>query len=193
MVSIIELSIIVNESLSTVEIDEIYQQSADAYGLDQEDIIVEVMYQTTGSIDIDIIGDVSVDQLEEFLEEELATLLEVHKSSVEVDIDENGTATYTITSGNAEVAEEANTILSDVNSRTILENEINEVFGISISSVEVGNDILAEVVVTIDSSEAENNLVNAAQTLEDLFEDQGYSTVAESNQKGLQWSGFSFV
>ena len=182
-VSIIELSTTVTESLPIAELDNIQQQSADTYGVDPEDVTVEVVYRTTGSIDIEITDDVSIDELEESLEEELARLLGVHEGSVEVTIDENGVATYTFTSDTAESAEEGSEVLSDPNSHTVLENAISEEFDVSISSVNVEDDITADVVVTIDSSGAENNLEDAAQTLEDVFQDQGYSAIAESNHK----------
>ena len=182
-VSIVELSTTVTESLPIAELDNIQQQSADTYGVDTEDVTVEVVYQTTGSIDVEITDDVSIDELEESLGEELASLLGVHEGSVEVTINENGFAIYTITSDSAESAEDANEVLSDPNSHTVLENAISEEFDVSISSVNVEDDITADVVVTIDSSDAENNLGDAAQALEDAFQDQGYSAIAESNHK----------
>ena len=182
-VSMIELSTTVTESLPIAELDNIQQQSADTYGVDPEDVTVEVVYQTTGLIDVEITDDVSIDELEESLEEELATLLGVHEGTVEVTIDENGVVTYTITSDSAESAGEANEILSQPASQVILDDAISEEFDVSISSVNVEDDITADVVVTIDSSGAENNLEDAAQALEDVFQDQGYSAIAESNHR----------
>ena len=60
------------ESLGNDEVSNITEEAAEAYGVDPEDITVEVVYQTTGSLDIDITGDVSEEELEEALEEELA-------------------------------------------------------------------------------------------------------------------------
>ena len=180
-VSIIELSTTVTESLPTTEVDDIQQQSANAYGVDPEDVTVEVVYQTTGSINVDILDDISIDELEEFMEEELATLLGIHEGSVEITIDENGVATYTITSDSAESAEEANEILSQPAAQVILDEAISDEFDVSVSSVNIGDDITADIIVTVDSSRAENNLQDAAQTLEDTFQSQGYTASAESN------------
>ena len=170
-----------SESLPTTDLEDIQQQSANAYGVGPEYVIVEVVYQTTGSINVDILDDVSIDELEEFMEEELATLLGIHGGSVEVTIDENGVATYTITSDSAESAEEANEILSQPASQVILDDAISDEFDVSVSSVNVGDDITADIIVTVDSSRAENNLQDAAQTLEDTFQGQGYTASAESN------------
>merc|ERR1711951_14243 len=59
LVSVIELSTVVTESLTISELDNIQQQSADTYGVDLEDVTVEVVYQTTGSMAIEIGNDVS--------------------------------------------------------------------------------------------------------------------------------------
>ena len=180
-VAIIELSTTVTGSIPTAELGDLQQQSADAYGVDPEDVTVEVVYRTTGTIEVDISGDASIDELEESIEEEMATLLGVHEGSVEVTIDENGIATYTITSDSAESAEEANEILSQPTSQFVLDDAISNKFDASISSVNVEDDIIADIIVTVDSSRAENNLQDAAQTLEDTFQGQGYTASAESN------------
>ena len=45
-------------------------------------------------------------------------------------------------------------------------------------SVNVDEEITAEVIVTVDTTGAENNLENAAETLEQSFEDQGFDAEA---------------
>ena len=87
-VSIIELSTTVTDSVSTVELDGIQQQSANVYGVDPDDVTVEVVYQTTGSINVDIPENVSIDELEESIEAEVATLLNIFESNVEITIDD---------------------------------------------------------------------------------------------------------
>ena len=168
-VAIIELSTTVSESLPTTDLEDIQQQSANAYGVGPEYVIVEVVYQTTGSINVDIPDDVSIDELEESMEEKLATILGVHAGSVEVTIEENGVATYTITSDSAESAEEANEILSQPTSQVTLDEVISDEFDASISFVDVEDGVTANVIVTIDLSGAESNLQNAAQALENTL------------------------
>lgn len=180
-VSILELATIVTESIATIELDNIQQQSADVYGVDLEDITVEVVYQTTGTIDIEIADDVSIEELEESLEEELAIILDVHKGVIEVTI-EDGVASYTITSDSAESLGEANDILSQPSSQLIVNNAISDEYEVSILSVNPEDNISADVIVTIDSSDAKNNLRDAARSLEDIFQEQGYTASAESNK-----------
>lgn len=180
LVSIIELSATVTESLNMTELEHIQQQSVNVYDVESEDVIIEVVYQTTGTIDLEIIGNKSIEGLEESLETELAQLLEVHEGNVDVTID-NDVATYTITSDSAESAEEANAILSDATLQSIIEDAIGEEFDVSISGVNVEDEITADIVVTIDSSGAENNVEDAAQELEDILRNKGYTASAESN------------
>jgi hypothetical protein len=78
------------ESISFDETSSIQTEVADTFGVNSEDVKVEVVYQTIGSINIDIPDDVPVVELEEFMERELIILLGVHEGSVEVTIDENG-------------------------------------------------------------------------------------------------------
>ena len=180
-VAIIELSKPVTESLSETEVNDIQSQAADAYGVDAEDITVEVVYQTTGTLDIDVTGDVSEEELEEALEEEIAALLGVHEGNVNVNITD-GVAYYTITSDSAETASDVQDTLNQAETTSTLDEAIEDEFPtVEVSSVNVDEDVTAEVIVTVDTSSAENNLNNAAENLEESFEDQGYTADAESN------------
>ena len=170
------------ESLNDDEVSNITEEAAEAYGVDPEDITVEVVYQTTGSLDIDITGDVSEEELEEALEEELAALLGIHEGNIEVNITD-GVAYYTITADNAEAAQDLQETLAEPESTATLDEGISESFPeVDVSGVTVDPEVTAEVVVTVDTSGAENNLNQATETIEDIFEDQGYSADAESNR-----------
>ena len=71
------------ESLSDYEVSDITDSAAEAYGVEAEDITIDVVYQTTGSLDIDVTGDVSEEDLEEALEEEISALLGIHEGNVQ--------------------------------------------------------------------------------------------------------------
>ena len=47
------------ESVDEEKMNDIQTHTAEAYGVDVEDVTVEVVYQTTGTLDIDVTGDVS--------------------------------------------------------------------------------------------------------------------------------------
>ena len=151
---------------------------AETYGVDADDVTVEVVYQTTGTLDIAITDDtVPQEELEEDLEKEIAALLGIHEGNVEVTI-EDGVASYTITSDSAESAKDIQDVLSESETTETIDNAVS---GVDVSGVNVHADVTAEVVVTVDTSSADNNLENAAQALEDSFEKQGYNAEAESN------------
>lgn len=167
----------VTESISVEEASNIQAEVAEAYGVDSEDVNVEVIYQTSGSITIDVTDDTISDQeLAENLEEEIATLLGVHEGNVEVTI-MDGVASYIITSDTAETAQDIHDTLVEPE----LISSIEELLSIQIDSFNFDPSISTEVVITVDTSGAENNLSRAAETLEESFTNQGFDARVESN------------
>ena len=164
------------ESIDDDEVNNIQTQTAETYGVDMEDVTVEVVYQTTGTIDVDVAPDTNIEELEESFESEIATLLGLHEGSVEVTI-EDGVATYTITSDSVDSAQSIQDILDEPSSVSILD----EALPITIDDINVNDEVTADIVVTVDSSGASNNLNTAAKTLEGIFEDSGFNTKVESN------------
>ena len=170
-----------SETLSQSDLIDIQNEVADTYGVDLEDVTTEVMYKTTGSVVLDNIDGISDADLEEVLENELASLLGVHEGSVEVSIID-GVAHYTITSDSVESSEGIQEVLSESDSLTALDTAISESFpDVGVSSLVVDDEIVADVVVTVDTGNASNNLNNAASTLEESFVEQGFNANAESN------------
>jgi len=51
--------------LNEIELESIQDDIAEEYGVDMEDVSVEVIYQTTGTIQTDIVDDADIDELEE--------------------------------------------------------------------------------------------------------------------------------
>jgi hypothetical protein len=177
-VAIVELSRPVTESIPESEVTSIQSEVAETYGVDAEDVTVEVVYQTTGTLDIAVTDDTaSQEEVEEDIEKEVAALLGVHEGNVEVTI-EDGVASYTITSDSAEAAKDIQDALLENETTETIDNAVS---GVDVSGVNVNADVTAEVVVTVDTSSADNNLDNAAQSLEDSFENQGYNAETESN------------
>lgn len=163
------------ESIGDDELNGIQTQVAGAYGVNADDVILEVIYQTTGSMEVDIEAEANINELEESLEQEISILLGIHESNVEVKI-EDGAVTYTITS-------------DDVQSVRIIQNNLNEpglvsnledALQISISDFVIDNEISADIVVTVDSSGATNNIHQAGELLNDIFEDNGFETSVKS-------------
>ena len=186
--AIVELNKEVSESISSDEVDDIQSEVATTYGVDEEDVRVDVVYQTSGTMALENIDGVSEEALEEALEDEIASLLGIHESNVQVNITD-GVVYYTITSDSAESASDIRDILDDAESTTQLDDAISETFPeVDVSSIDVNDAIVAEVLVTVDTSDAEKNLDDAASDLEASFEEQGYDTVAESNRLNVKSS-----
>lgn len=170
----------VTESISIDEISDIQTEVSDTYGVDPEDINIEVVYQTTGRITIDVSDDsISDEELAIAFEEEMSALLGLHEGNVEVTIEE-GIASYVIHSDTAETAQDIHDALVEPEFVTAIE----DLLPIEIDSFDSDDAIKADVVVTVmvivDTSDAENNLNRAAETLEDNFQNQGYDAHAES-------------
>ena len=177
-VAIIELTKAVSESIPESEVADIQNEVADAYGVEAEDVTVEVIYETTGSINHDPSDGVSDEELAEALEDEIAGLLGIHEGNVHVDI-VDGVAFYTITSDSAEAADAIQETLNAEDSRASLDDALGD--SADILSIDVNDEITAEIIVTVDTGDASNNLNNAAAALEESFQQQGYGAEAESN------------
>jgi len=86
-------------------------------------------------------------------------------------------ATYTITSASIDASRATQDILDEPSSVSILD----EALPITIDNINVNDDIIADIVVTVDSSGASNNLDSAAKILEDVFDNSGFNATVESN------------
>jgi hypothetical protein len=118
----------------------------------------------------------SGEEVEQALEDEIASLLGIHEGNVQVNITD-GVVYYTVVSDNAELAQDIQDVLDDPESSTLIDDAIES---IDVASVNVDEEIIAEVIVTVDTSGAENNLENAAETLEQSFQNQGFDAEAEN-------------
>lgn len=177
----------VDESIPPEEIDEMIDTIADAYGVDEEDVDVAVVYKTTGTIDITIDGDVPIDELQSALEDEIADILGIHESMIEVSI-VDGVVHYTITSDTAEEAQSIQDIMDTSETLDDLDIGISATYPqVTVSSVTPDEDVVADIVVTVDTTGAENNLEDAADKIEDSMQDMGYDASAESNISPLTY------
>ena len=175
-VAVIELSRVVNESLSEDDVSNITSEIADAFGVNEGAVTVEVIYETTGSFNITLTTDVAEEEVEEAMEEAISNILGIHESAVNVEI-ENGSATYTIVSSSVE---EAHVIVDTMGSANISSTIDNAIEDVDVSSGEVDEDVTVDVIVTVDTSDASEPLTDAADHVEDVFEDYGYNTTAQS-------------
>ena len=169
-----------NSSLSSEEVSKIVNEVAAAYGVEEDDVVVEVVYETSGTMEIDVRGDVSEEELRETIQDELANLLGIHESNIEVSIT-NGTAHFTIKSDSAEIAKDIRDALSSESSAASLKDSITKALPeVTISDVKVEESVKADVLVTVDTSNAANNLEKAATEIKQTMENEGYEATAKS-------------
>ena len=83
--------------ITSESIDEITEQLALIYGVDDSDVEITVEYVTSGSLDVMIPDGTSTDDFVEALTESIANVVGVHDSKVTVTIEDDGSATYSVT------------------------------------------------------------------------------------------------
>lgn len=178
----VKLSKTVTESLTQDELDAIRDEVAATYGVEADNVVLDAVYQATGSMSLDIFDPVSESDLAQTLESEIASLLGISDDNVEVVI-EDGVATYTITSADVESAENLQDVLVQPETLNALDSVIGQTYPVDILSVDTEDDIATEIILTLDTDNAENDLDIASQIVENIFRMQGFTTNAESNIK----------
>ena len=176
--AVVELQKTVTSSLDDEELSVIVDSIVDAYGVDEEELQIEVVYQTTGSVVLGDLGDVSEEEVLATIEDELALLLGVHESEISVTL-EDGVVYYTISSSSVEAAETAQSVLDTPSAAEQLSVGL-ENLEVVVTSLNVDEEIVADIVVTVDTSNASNNLSQAAETLGSTLEAGGFTASVES-------------
>jgi len=180
-VAIIELSTAVNASLEDSDVSKIVNDVASAFGVEEDDVIVEIIYVGTGSLTLNVTttGTVSENDLEEELENEIASILGIHESNIDVTI-ANGTAFYRISSSSAEGSEELLAILDSDNVIERINDVVEEEYGVEVTSLDTNSAIVAEVVITVDTDNAENRIDDATDIISNVLADDGFNVTVES-------------
>lgn len=174
-----------NGSLTEEELQNMTTTIATAYGVDEDDVEIIATYTTSGTFDLVLNGSVDTDALEDSLEDEIAELLGIHESEVEVIVSENGTVYYVITSDSAEEAEDYQTMMgNDTVPVTIYDGLTEDTQFVNVSSISeeisVDENITVEIDIVVDVNEAENNLEDAASAVEEIFSEENYETEADN-------------
>jgi len=179
-VAIIELSTVVNSSLEDSDISKIVSDVVSAFGVEEDDVIVEITYTSTGALVLNVtVDEESKDELEETFENEIASILGIHEGNIDVTI-ENGTAFYRISSSSAEGSAEFLTILGSENITQRINDAVEEEYGVEVTSMDTNPEIIAEVVVTVDTDNAENRLDDATNIIAGALAENGFDVLVES-------------
>ena len=174
-----------NGSLTEEELQNMTSTIAEAYGVDEEDVEIIATYTTSGTFDLVLNGSVDTDALEDSLEDEIAELLGIHESEVEVIVSENGTVYYVITSDSAEDAEDYQTMMSnDTVPVTIYDGLTEDTQFVNVSSISeeisVDENITVEIDIVVDVNDADNNIEDAASEVEEKYSGENYETEADN-------------
>ena len=160
----------VTEDLTDDEIQDLVDDIKDAYGVDDDAISnVEVTYDVDGEMDVTVPDGVTDSELEEFLETELADILGIPKSDVDVTIDpETGDVTYTIKNDSVDAASDIQDQLNDPATIEELNRRLDEAYpGAEITNNVVDDEIDANVDVTVDTTDATNDSETAGDSITD--------------------------
>ena len=160
----------VTQDLTDEEIQSLIDDVVDAYGVDDSDVTVETSYDVSGNMTLNIPETLEdANSLEVFLEENLAEILGVdpsnvevrtvtlkHAVSVEVLVDPTtGEVTYTIKSDTFEDAANVQASASDPLTMEELNERLADAFpGVEITDNQVDEDIVADVDITVDTDDA---------------------------------------
>lgn len=169
--------------LNATEVDNLESELANQYGVDIDEVTVEVTYTVSGSIDVDNVpDDVTNEQLEDILEQNIADALGVHSKDVDVTVDPtSGEVTYTVTTTDDVAATNVQETLETPAFLNDLNNEImDDLPTANIATVDAEDDIVMDLVVIIDATDSNVNIEEANAQVIDDFEDQGVSGNSDS-------------
>ena len=126
--------------ITSESIDEITEQLALIYGVDDSDVEITVEYVSSGSLDIIIPDGTSPDDVVEALTESIANVVGVHESKVTVTIEDDGSATYSVTGSSYDDAFAVQNLTSSEAFVSALEASLED-SSILVTSASRGDDI----------------------------------------------------
>ena len=181
----------VTEDVSSEEIDSIVDDVKETYGVDDDAVTTEVTYDVKGDLDITVPEDVDTAELEDFLEEQLADILGVPESAVDVTIDpETGAVTYVVSNDSFDDASGVQDQLNDPATVEELNGRLDEAFpGVVVNDVAVDDEITADVDVTVDTTDATTDPDAAGDSINDSQGNNGWD-VNTSGKKHVTFHNF---
>jgi len=113
-----------------------------AYGVDEGDYNMRVVYETSGILDVAVPSGMSQSEAIALLETELASILGVPVSAVSVGVNESGQYVYTVTQDKFAFAETAKTTLEGSTVASELSSSLSS-SGLVVNSLNPDTDIVA--------------------------------------------------
>ena len=167
-----------NKQMTDDDINNITDQIVDAYGVNRDDVEIDVDYQVTGVIDVKDTDGISEADLIDALEKSIADALDVHDQKVNVElVDDEYVYTVVVDDYNESAS------LQDAMKDSSIVDKINDVLQdtldkVSVQTVSTEEDIEVGVDVTVDASAAKKNLEKANSELTTSLVDEGYENVS---------------
>ena len=191
IVVVIEISK-AGESMNTTELNDLTEEIAGQYGVDPASVDIEESYTFSGSLDIDELPeDLSEEELEELLEQSIADSIGLHVMNVDVTVDsESGEITYTITVDDESMAADSQAIMESADYVDALNNELVENAAEldvpeesvpAVSEVEVEEQIVMDLSITVDANDSEEDVDDVTQAIVDQYDQDGYDADSEMN------------
>ena len=176
MVVSIDVSKPTISALDDVEIIELQEIIANAYGVEADDLSTTTQYTTTGTIAVTIAHSTSTEEALNALTESLASTLGINEDDIKLEIDPvSGDVTYSISTNDYT---ETTSILDALEDIDDLETESDL---ITVTDVNPNSEILADVSVIVNGDEATPMLQQAENVIDDVLGDE-YTVETESNK-----------
>ena len=155
-------------SLTTTELQELEEEIASNYGVSIDEVQLDVEYEITGSMKINIpeegLSEEEIIEIEETLQTQLGEELGVHPERIDVSVNpETGEVIYAIKTDDVSDAEQIQSLLetkSDEITTAINEEfennpDLENLSGIKVEEIQVDEDIIMDIDVSIDGSESD--------------------------------------
>jgi len=175
-------------SLNKTELDIIESEIADDFGVDDNDVVAEAVYTISGTMVVsEIADDIPEEEITSIVKESVAESLGVHISSVHVDVDRaTGAVAFTVTMDDIDLANEKHEELSSNEFLLAVESDISlSLPEARVTAVAVDEDILMNVVVTIDASESPEDVSEVSTQVVERFETNGFDEVSSDSNKAF--------
>ena len=173
-------------SLSKEELDNVESEIASDFDVDAGDVVAEAVYTISGTMVVSEIDDaIAEEELTNTVKESIADSLGVHISSVNVDIDRTtGEFAFTVTVDDIDLANETQDKLSSNDFLLTVESEMSSSLPteVRVTTIAVDEDVLMNVVVTIDASESPRDVSEVSTKVVERYESNGFEVSSDSTK-----------
>jgi len=173
-------------SLSKEELDNVESEIASDFDVDAGDVVAEAVYTISGTMVVSEIDDaIAEEELTNIVKESIADSLGVHISSVNVDIDRTtGEFAFTVTVDDIDLANETQDKLSSNDFLLTVESEMSSSLPteVRVTTIAVDEDVLMNVVVTIDASESPRDVSEVSTKVVERYESNGFEVSSDSTR-----------